>query len=170
VPSTTKPEITVATPCGPKKVEPTGSALQPPNEANVVILELRPSNLPSSTKVLFAPKLTDPVKLGDITVSTPLPKELTIFDSTCGKPVTVGAESAPIPAGPVLVVAPRAMCLRSGLALYGTGSGCKAERQEQLKGKIIYPLPEEPYVVFAPLRSKIDAYVECSNYPYIQEC
>jgi hypothetical protein len=173
VSSKTRPEVTVHTPCGPKPVELKPSALSAPNESNVVTLRLSRYDLPKGTAFVFAPGVQGPVTIGDITVA-PIPRELTVYDARCGKPITVGTTASPIEGdGDAVIVAPStSACLKAGVALYGKeGAKCKPASSQRLTGKLVYPLAERPQVLFESMDTSIKiSGSECLNRSWVQDC
>jgi hypothetical protein len=172
VSSKTIPVITMMTPCGPKPVELKAGGLSPPNESNVVVVNLSRHVLPKATTFVFAPSVKGPVTIGDIAVPTPIPREMTVFDAGCGKPITIGSESSPIEReNTAMIVAPStSACLKTGVALYGSGPGCQPESSRRLTGKLLYGMPEVPSIRFEGVDHTVKSTGKCSNRTWVQEC
>lgn len=175
VPAKTPVEIKVSTPCGEKSLALTDRMRPPPNESNVTIVRLTQGDLNELVKrstVLFAPSAKG-VKLGDMAIPDPAPRSMSVFDLSCGKPITVGSESAPVPPmDRIVVVAPSASaCLRLGEELYGTGDGCRAPWARDYRGFLVYPLDTVPYYLFQePDASLYLNKPGCTNVSWLREC
>jgi hypothetical protein len=171
VPVSTMPEITVPSPCGPKQL--TKFRVDPPNESNVVMVEVSSADLPPKTTLLLSPSITEPVRFGQIELPAPLPRELDVYDAGCGEPLMIGVRSIPLPqerAAGLLVPAGPNECFLDGVALFGQGTSCEAPSSRQLTGQPIYALHDVPFLKFESPPMQAMATTDCQNWTYVVGC
>ncbi len=169
------PELTIATPCGPKKLTVQRT---PPNGNNVTTISVEWADLPKPTDIVLDPNLTGPIALGVIVLPSPMPKSYTVFDFGCGKPVSVaGVELVVTPevaASPaILIAAAPGACFHRGEVLYGsttTATKCRAPSEATLTGGQLYPLGLMPSLLWKSPTATRGVKGSCTNMSYLITC